>query len=103
MENYKNVKERFEKEANCPPEDFLPDEELIQVWLKALLKKAGKSTLDNLTAEEIREEIEEVDGTISNERLWALADAIHWENIAHLQAYRKELECLLNNKTRKEA
>ena len=47
---------------------------------------------------EIKAEIDEVKGTISNEKLWALADDIHYENIAVLEEYLEVLEEMLNNK-----
>lgn len=65
--------------------------EMSQIWLEELLKSNGKTGIDELTCEEIQAEIDEVEGTISNERLWAWAEDIHWENIANLEAYLKML------------
>ena len=93
--------ERIDEDDN----DFLQDlideadiEATIEIWLGALLKATGKTTTDELTVEEIRAEIEEVQGTISNERVWALSDDIHYENIEQLSAYLKVLEEMLNDK-----
>lgn len=63
--------------------------ETVKLWLEEL---------GNPTAEEIRAEIEEVEGTISNERLWAHADSIHEENIAILLEYLEVLNEMLTNK-----
>ena len=54
--------------------------------------------LNNPTVKEIKAEIEEVKGTISNEKLWALTEDIHYENIAVLEEYLKILEKMLNDK-----
>ena len=72
--------------------------ETIQIWLNNLLETTGKATLKELTAEEIRAEIKEVEGTISNERLWAHANSIHEENIAVLLEYLNVLNEMLANK-----
>jgi len=63
--------------------------ETVKIWLEKL---------GNPTIEEIKVEIEEVKGTISNEKLWALADDIHYENIVVLEEYLEVLEEMLNNK-----
>lgn len=63
--------------------------ETVKLWIEEL---------GNPTAEEIRAEIEEVEGTISNERLWAHADSIHEENIAILLEYLEVLNEMLANK-----
>lgn len=75
--------------------EFVPDKEMLDIWLEDLLYECGKNSVEELTPKEIEEAIEETRGTISNERLWAHADAIHWENIANLEAYISELEELL--------
>lgn len=72
--------------------------ETINIWLKDLLETTNKTTLEELTTEEIRAEIEEVEGTISNERLWAHVNSIHEENIAILMEYLKVLNEMLTNK-----
>ena len=95
------VEDYFNNDDN----DFLQDlideeciEETINIWLDMLLEATGKTTTDELTVEEVRAEIEEVQGTISNERMWALAEDIHYENIEQLAAYLKVLEEMLNDK-----
>ena len=63
--------------------------ETVKIWLEEL---------GNLTADEIRAEIEEVEGTIGNERLWAHADSIHEENIVVLLEYLGVLNEMLAEK-----
>lgn len=63
--------------------------ETVKIWLEQL---------GNPTTEEIRAEIEDVEGTISNERLWAHVDSIHEENIAVLLEYLKALNEMLAGK-----
>lgn len=72
--------------------------ETVKIWLDDFLETTGKATLKELTAEEIRAEIEEVEGTISNERLWAHADSIHEENIIVLLEYLEVLNEMLADK-----
>ena len=72
--------------------------ETVQIWLDDLLEITGKATLEELTAEEIRAEIEQVEGTISNERLWAHADSIHEGNIIVLLEYLDVLNEMLKSK-----
>lgn len=67
------------------------DNPTINIWLDNLLKTTNKTTFDDLTEQEILVEIEDVEGTISNERLWAHADSIHEENIAVLVEYLEVL------------
>jgi len=62
------------------------ENETVKLWLEKL---------GNPTAEEIKAEIEEVKNTISNEKLWALADKIHCENIKVLEEYLEVLEIML--------
>ena len=69
--------------------------EMVNIWLDDLLNDTGKEKVEDLTAEEIKAEIEEVEGAISNERLWSHADSIHEENIATLCEYLKALEEML--------
>lgn len=63
--------------------------ETVKIWLEKL---------GNPTAEEIKAEIEEVKGTIANERLWAYADNIHYDNIEVLAEYLEVLKEMLKNK-----
>ena len=72
--------------------------ETVKIWLDYLLEETGKATPEELTAEEIRAEIKEVEGTISNERLWARTDGIHEENIAILLEYIDVLNEMLADK-----
>lgn len=69
--------------------------ETVKIWLEEL---------GNPTAEEIKVEIEEVRGTISNEHLWELGydgkEPLnpHTENIEVLMEYLEVLEEMLRNK-----
>ena len=71
------------------------DNETVKIWLEKL---------DNPTHEEIKAEIEEVRGAISNEHLWELGYNgdepmnPHTENIMALTEYLEVLEEMLNNK-----
>ena len=71
--------------------------ETVQIWLNNLLESTSKITLEELTAEEIRAEIEEVEGTISNERLWEKGSdgetaVLHTQNVQNLVSYLSWLE-----------
>lgn len=77
----------------------LPDAEMIKHWFEMLLKKTGKSQVDELSEIEIKTEIEGVQGAISNERLWAHADPIHDENVINLMEYEFILKEMLRDKT----
>jgi hypothetical protein len=72
--------------------------EIIKIWLDGLLEETCKATPEELTAEEIRAEIEQVEGTISNERLWAHVNSIHEENIIVLLEYLDVLNEMLKSK-----
>jgi hypothetical protein len=65
--------------------------EMLQIWLDELVKSNGKTGIDELTSDEIQAEIEDIEGTIENERLWAWAEDIHYENIINLEAYLEVL------------
>ena len=86
-----------------PWEDLIASDEMINFWFDELLIKKGKTFTNQLTAEEIQEEIEEVEGTISNEKLWALTDDMHYQNIADLTAYLERLNELLTDDEQKNA
>ena len=72
--------------------------ETIQIWLDDLLESTGKTTIEELTTDEIRAEIESVEGTISNERLWAHVNSIHEVNIIGLLEYLDVLNEMLADK-----
>lgn len=85
--------------------DFLQDlideacaEEMIGYWLEQLLEATGKSSLDELTAKEIRVEIDDIKGTISNEEIVLGISEFAEENIKQYEAYLERLEEMLNNK-----
>lgn len=62
--------------------------ETVKIWLEKL---------GTPTREKVLDEIEQVKGTISNEKLWALTDDIHYENIRVLTEYLEELNEILEN------
>ena len=78
--------------------------ETVQIWLDDLVERTGCDTVDQLTREEILAEVEEVRGTISNERIWELGydeeEPInpHTENIMVLVEYLEVLDDMLKNK-----
>lgn len=75
------------------------DEETVNIWLDALLEATSKSDINDLTAEEIRKEIEEVKGTIDNEAITlGLPGSFAEENIRTLKAYLEVLEEMLSDK-----
>ena len=85
--------------------DFLQDlideditEEMIECWLDQLLEFTGKSSLDELTAEEISVEIDDIKGTISNESIVLGISEFAEKNIEQYEAYLEVLEEMLKNK-----
>ena len=85
--------------------DFLQDlmdeavtEENIEIWLDQLLESTGKSNVDELTAEEIRAEIDDIKGTIRNEEIVLGISEFAEENIKQFEVYLEVLEEMLNNK-----
>lgn len=97
----------FEDDCNEDDNDFLDElafdavcEETIQIWFEDLLERCGKTKIEELTIEELEAEIEETDGEIDNQGIWAFGDDedMFNDNITQLKAYRKELAYLLNNK-----
>jgi len=75
--------------------DALPDidNETVKIWLDALLESKNKMFVEELTAEEIRAEIEENKGSIDNFRMWGDKHAI-----IDCEEYMEVLEEMLNNK-----
>lgn len=78
--------------------DDAETEEMIKCWLEQLLETTGKSNVDELTAEEIITEIEDVKGTIQNEKIVLGISEFAEKNIEHFEAYLKVLEEMLSNK-----
>lgn len=74
-------------------------EETIEIWLDTLLETTKKSCVEELTAEEIQHEIDEVNGTIENEGIWASDDEddMHSGNIKTMEAYLVVLNQMLEN------
>ena len=85
--------------------DFLQDlldedetESFIECWLNQLLEATGKPNVDELTAEEIRAEIDDIKGTISNEEIVLGISEFAEKNIEQYEAYLERLEEMLKNK-----
>jgi hypothetical protein len=74
--------------------------EMVKNWLKMLLLTHNKVNANELTADEIKNEISEVKETIKNEHLWALGtfDNFHEANIYYLEEYIEVLYSLLAEK-----
>ena len=71
--------------------------ETAKLWLEDFLESRGVSSIDLCPAEDVLKEIEEVKGTISNERLWEKGyngdePNPHTENIMSLIEYLEILE-----------
>ena len=52
------------------------DNETVKIWLDSLLESTNKMSVEELTEKEIRAEIEETKGTISNFSIWGDKHAI---------------------------
>ena len=72
-------------------------EETIDIWIEQLLESIGKSNVDELTAEEIRTEIDDIKGTIQNEEIVLGISEFAEENIKQFEVYLEVLEKMLNN------
>ena len=97
--------DEVEEEEYDDDNDFLQDlmdeavmEETINIWIEQLLEPTGKSNVDELTAEEIRVEIDDIKGTIRNEEIVLGISEFAEENIKQFEAYLEMLEKMLNNK-----
>ena len=73
-------------------------EEMVKFWIEQLLETTGKADTTELTAEEIRAEIEEIKGTIRNEEIVLGISEFAEKNIEQFEAYLEVLEEMLNNK-----
>lgn len=84
-------------DANAP----LTDNEMIQSWMDQLLERTGHKSVEELTEMEISAEILDIEGTISNERLWEKGAntteqrLLHSGNIINLTSYLGYLEKLI--------
>ena len=74
---------------------------MIEEWFAELLATNNTVDADNLTETIILDEIEEIKGSIKNEKIWALgaptksSAAMHLGNIENLEEYIEFLETLL--------
>lgn len=84
-------------DANAP----LADNEMIQSWIDQFLERTGHKSVEELTEMEISAEILDIEGTISNERLWEKGAntteqrLLHSGNIINLTSYLGYLEKLI--------
>lgn len=78
--------------------DEAETEDMIQFWFEQLLESTGKSNVDELTVEEIKAEIEDIKGTISNESIVIGVSEFAEHNIKQYEAYLEKLIEMLNNK-----
>ena len=74
--------------------------EIVKDWIDLLARKQNKTNTNELTINEIKDEIEEVKYTLRNEYLWALgsSNGYHEENINNLEEYLEVLYALLVEK-----
>jgi hypothetical protein len=99
------VEDYFNNDDEDDDNDFLQGlmddaetEEMIGYWLEQLLDSFGKSNVDELTAEEISIEIDDIKGTISNESIVLGISEFAEKNIEQYEAYLEVLEEMLKNK-----
>ena len=86
--------------------DFLQDladeavmEETIDIWIGQLLESTGKSSVNELTIEEIYKEKDDVEGAIRNEEITiGLPNSFAEENIRTLARYLSMLDNMIENK-----
>lgn len=69
------------------------DNETVKIWLAALLEATNKMLLEELTADEIKAEIEETKGSIRIFSIWR-----DKHSIIDFEEYIEVLEEMLNNK-----
>lgn len=78
-------------------------QETVNNWLDNLLESVGKSSVDDLTCAEILEEIEDVKGSIENEKITlGFPGSFAEENIESLSAYLEELNALCDKAREKD-
>ena len=78
--------------------DDAETEETIDIWIEQLLESTGKSNVNELTVEEIRVEIDDVEGTIRNEEIVIGISEFAEKNIEQYKAYLEVLEKMLKEK-----
>lgn len=68
----------------------------IEVWTSQLCEKHGVKYAEDLTEEQLLEEIEEQRGAIANERIWENAGS-NYGNSRVIEAYVRHLEDVLED------
>lgn len=86
-------------------DDFLYDltdeaaiDEMCSSWIGELLERLDKDSIEDLTIEDLRDEIEEMHGTIENESILIGVSEFAEENIKQFKAYIEYLEALIEEK-----
>lgn len=78
-------------------------DETVHIWFDTLLKSVGKLSVEELTQKEILNEIEEVKGTIENEKIaLGLPGSFAEENIERYNTYLEMLNVLCDKAKEKE-
>ena len=83
--------------------NVIPDMEMIESWKKSLLKRHSLNSIDELTDDDIINEIDDNDSTIHFENLVMLGDAfenilMHQQNLATMYEYGKILKQMLEDR-----
>lgn len=78
------------------------DEEMVEFWINKFIADEGEKELDQITTVSILIEIDEINGTIDNEKLASLAtigeDCYHDDNIKNLVVYKERLVDILKER-----
>lgn len=83
-------------------QEFTDDsDEMIDEWLNMLLESTGKNDIGELSSDEILAEIDDVEGTISNEEITVGISEFAEDNIRRLRKYLKLLQNFLTNNATK--
>lgn len=101
MSNFENENCIIEEEEYDVLQDLINSDltrELVSGWVEDLLRYTSKSNLADLTAEELLEEIADVEGEISNETILIGISEFAEMNIRHYEVYLAVLKEVLNNK-----
>ena len=93
------------EEPDDEDDDFLSDlaneaviDEMCSSWIGQLLERLDKDSIEDLTIEDLRDEIEEIHGTIENESILIGVSEFAEENIKQFKAYIEYLEALIEEK-----
>ena len=97
--------EGFGVDEDDEDDDFLSDladeaaiDEMCRSWIGELLERLDKDSIEDLTIKDLRDEIEEMHGTIENESILIGVSGYAKENIKQFKAYIEYLEALIEEK-----